>query len=117
MEIEQEARRDQVYRLAPHGRLDAVTVVPLEAVVDEQLAAGHYRLLIDFTHVTYISSSGLRALLRARRQAQVGGGDVVLCALTDRVREVFEMIGFTSIFRIFTNADDAAAALAANVPA
>ena len=112
MNVVQEALSDQVYRIAPHGRLDAVTVPSLEAVVDEHLAAGHVRLIIDLAGVTYISSSGLRALLRARRQAQAGGGDVALCDMSARVTEVFDMIGFNNLFQIFPRATDAAVALA-----
>ena len=77
----------------------------------EHLAAGHIRLVIDLANVTYISSSGLRALLRARRQAQAGGGDVALCDMSARVTEVFDMIGFNNLFRIYPHATDAAVAL------
>jgi anti-anti-sigma factor len=115
--ILQESLPEQVYRLAPQGRLDAVTVPALEAVIDEHIAARHFRLIIDLAEVAYISSSGLRALLRARRQAQSGGGDVALCAMNDRVTEVFEMIGFNSLFRIFATPAEAAAALAKTVSA
>lgn len=117
MDIEQETLPDQVYRLAPHGRLDAVTVIPVESAFDQQVAAGHVRLVIDLTHVTYISSSGLRALLRVRRQAQAAGGDVALCAMHVRVAEVFEMIGFNNLFRIFPDVTTAAAALTTVTPA
>ena len=109
--VAQEALSDQVYRLAPLGRMDAVTVPSFEAVVDEHLTAGHVRLVIDLANVTYISSSGLRALLRARRQAQTGGGDVALSDMSDRVTEVFTMIGFDNLFRIFPHVADAAQAL------
>lgn len=113
MNIIQEALPDQVYRIAPQGRMDAVTVPSLEAVIDEHLTAGHVRLVIDLAAVTYISSSGLRALLRARRQAQAGGGgDVALCDMSARVTEVFDMIGFNNLFRIFPHAAEAAVALA-----
>jgi len=117
MNVLQEALPEQVYRIMPQGRLDAVTVPALEAAIDEQLAARHFRLVIDLSEVAYLSSSGLRALLRARRQAQTGGGDVALCALNERVAEVFEMIGFNSLFRIFATSAEAAAALAKIVPA
>ncbi len=106
-----------VYRLAPQGRLDAVTVPALETAIDEQLAALHYRLIIDLAEVGYMSSSGLRALLRARRQAQLNGGDVVLCAMNERVTEVFEMIGFNNLFKIYATPAEAAVALTKNVTA
>ena len=117
MNVLQETLPGQVYRIVPQGRLDAVTVPALEVAIDEQLNARHFRLIIDLSEVGYMSSSGLRVLLRARRQAQAGGGDVVLCAMSERVTEVFEMIGFTSLFRIFPTAAEAAAALTKNVPA
>ncbi len=111
MNVLQESLPEQVYRIAPQGRLDAVTVPALETAIDEQLAARHFRLIIDLSEVAYMSSSGLRALLRARRQAQAGGGDMALCAMNERVTEVFEMIGFNNLFRIFATAAEAAAAV------
>ena len=117
MNVLQETLPGQVYRIAPQGRLDAVTVPALETAIDEQLTARHFRLIIDLSEVGYMSSSGLRVLLRARRQAQSGGGDVVLCAMNERVTEVFEMIGFNNLFRIFATAAEAAAALAKTVSA
>ncbi len=117
MNVLLESLPERVYRIAPQGRLDAVTVPALEAVIDEQLAARHFRLVIDLSEAAYISSSGLRALLRARRQAQTGGGDVALCAMNERVAEVFEMIGFNNLFRIFATSTEAAAALAKIVQA
>jgi anti-anti-sigma factor len=117
VKIIQAALADEVYRIAPEGRLDAVTVPTLEAVLVEHLDKGHVRLIADLRDVTYISSSGLRALLRARRQAQAGGGDVVLSGLSPRVHEVFEMIGFTSLFRLFDRVEEAAASFANSVAA
>jgi anti-anti-sigma factor len=112
MNINVEALAGQVYAIAPQGRLDAVTVPVLEAAFEAQLDAGHVQLVLDLTGVTYLSSSGLRALLRARKLAQAGMGDVVLCGMTPRVREVFEMIGFTSLFQIFEQAAEATARFA-----
>ncbi len=112
MNILQEPLSHQVVRIVPQGRLDAVTVPSLEAALEDRLAAGTVRLLVDLSEVNYISSSGLRVLLSVRRKAQAGGGDVMLCGMSPRVREVFEMIGFDQLFRVFAQADEAAAALA-----
>lgn len=110
MNIIQESLANTVERIAPDGRLDAITVPALEAVLRDQLGAVRVRLVLDLSAVTYISSSGLRALLQARKQAQAAGGDVVLCGMNPRVREVFEMIGFTSLFKVFDRAAEAAEA-------
>jgi anti-anti-sigma factor len=71
---------------------------------------GQAQLVVDLAAVNYISSSGLRALLTARRQARTRGGDVFLCCLHPRVREIFEMVGFVSVFGIYASRDEAAAA-------
>ena len=104
-----ETRPDHIYYIQPTGRLDAVNVPALEAVFDAHLTAQQWRIVLDLTGVTYLSSSGLRVLLRARKQAQAGGGDVVLCGLTPRVGDVFEIIGFTGLFQVFDQAADATA--------
>ena len=112
MNILQETLNGRLSRVAPQGRLDAVTVPALETLFKTYFDAGRAQIVLDLGAVTYLSSSGLRALLRARKRAQALGGDVVLCGMTPRVREVFEMIGFTSLFRVFERVADAAAALA-----
>lgn len=112
MDILQESLSNRVDRIAPQGRLDAVTVPSLEAVFEHSISSGRVRLVVDLSAVNYISSSGLRALLSVRRQAQANGGDMVLSGMNPRVREVFEMIGFDKLFRIFDRVDEAAAALA-----
>lgn len=86
---------------APQGRLDALTVPKFEEGLRDHLDQGAAYLVVDFGDVTYISSSGLRALLTARRLAKSQGGDVKLARLSPRVYEIFEMVGFTQVFGIY----------------
>jgi anti-anti-sigma factor len=99
-----------VVGIVAEGRLDAATVPTLEQALQRLLSEGQARLVVDLSSVNYISSSGLRALLTARRQARSRGGDVFLCSLHPRVREIFEMVGFVSVFGLYATRDEAAAA-------
>lgn len=99
--------------IAPEGRLDTFTVPAFEAALSEQLDSGRLRLIVSLANVTYVSSSGLRALLSARRRAREAGGDVVLSGLAPRVREIFEMVGFVGLFGIYASVEEAAGALGA----
>jgi anti-anti-sigma factor len=72
--------------------------------------------VVDFGDVTYISSSGLRALLTARRLAKSQGGDVMLCRLSPRVYEIFEMVGFTQVFGIYDSVEAAETAFFSRGP-
>lgn len=86
--------------IAPRGRLDADLALQLTPVLEQLIKEGLYRLIIDFRHTTYVSSSGLRTLLTAVRQTRAHGGDVKLFGLEPQVRRVFSMSGFDLIFPI-----------------
>ena len=92
------------------GRLDAATVPMLEKALQRLLDDAQFRLVVDLNAVSYISSSGLRALLTARRQARVRGGDVHLCQLSSRVRDILEMVGFLAVFGVYDTREQAALA-------
>lgn len=100
----------EVTGVTVEGRLDAATVPTLEQTLQRLLFDGQAKLVIDLADVNYISSSGLRALLTARRQARSRGGNVHLCCLHPRVKEIFEMVGFMSVFGVYATRDEAAAA-------
>jgi anti-anti-sigma factor len=112
--VAQEILEGGVVRVSPQGRLDNFSVPPFEQVLNEHLDSGRAQLVVDLAEVTYVSSSGLRALLSARRRARSAGGDVVLCNMAPRVREIFEMVGFVSLFNICSSLQEAAKLLAAN---
>ncbi len=102
---------EDVWVVEARGRLDANLAPELDAQLTALLAAGHARVIVDFAQVSYISSSGLKTLLVALRTARRQGGDVRLCALSERVREVFVLSGFHKVFAIHATEREAAAAL------
>jgi len=104
---ETEAPQLQIPILMVSGRLDASTVNILEHSMLRSMLTGAKAIIIDMGEVTYISSSGLRVLLSARRQVRERGGDVVLCTLSSNVRDVFDMVGFTVLFRVCGTLDEA----------
>jgi anti-sigma B factor antagonist len=97
----------EIHCVAPQGRLDALSVPEFENDLRSQLSQGSAHIIVNFQDVTYISSSGLRALLTARRIAKNQGGDVKLCQLSLRVYEIFEMVGFTQVFGIYDSLEAA----------
>lgn len=112
MRVTHETLDNAVVAVRVDGRLDAATVSIFEGTLQQLLADKCFRMVINLEGATYISSSGLRALLTARRQARAQGGDVVLCCMSPRVRQVFDMIGFSSVFGIYDDVGQAALAFA-----
>lgn len=87
--------------LAPDGRLDSNSAPTLEQEIgtigsDED---GHH-LLLDFSNVEYISSAGLRVVLKTVKERQAASKSFAVSNMQDHVREVFEISGFDSYVKI-----------------
>jgi anti-sigma B factor antagonist len=100
---------EQVWTIVPRGRIDLPAARAIEDALNELCDTGRARVVVDLTDVVYMASSGLASLLNGLRRARLLKGDVRLAALTDRVREVFEMSGFDQVFTIYPTAAEAVA--------
>lgn len=84
--------------LAPEGRLDTMTSPELEKELNASLE-GADRLILDFSGLVYISSAGLRVLLSAHK-AMAGKGGMTVRNVSEIVREVLDVTGFSDILTI-----------------
>jgi anti-sigma B factor antagonist len=69
-------------------------------------------LLLDFTAVDYIDSSGLATLIEYVREAAPFGGKLALFGLQKKVRTIFDLVRLNELFVISGTADEALAELA-----
>ncbi|HTY15157.1 MAG TPA: STAS domain-containing protein [Methanoregulaceae archaeon] len=104
--------------------VNGVTVVTLMRKFDSDAASevdtalkgimekGGKKIVCDFSSVDYINSTGLRILLSNAKMMTRSGGKLAICSLKPQVRNVFEIAGFTQIFRIFGSCDEAVQNLA-----
>lgn len=99
--------------LTLRGRLDSTTSRALETALSGQLSSGHSLLVLDMREVSYVSSSGLKAILTALRQANRSGGNVALAGLAPRVLEIFQISGFDTLFIIEDSPEAAIVRIAA----
>ena len=79
--------------VAPEGRLDTLSAPELDAHLAKYYPAIS-RLVFDFEKLDYISSAGLRVVLKASSAMQSKGGVTVRHA-NALVRQVFEITGFS----------------------
>jgi anti-sigma B factor antagonist len=93
------------------GNLDTASAGPVEAELMKLIEDNAIQLLVDFTDVPFIASSGLRVLLKTGQTLQANGGKLHICCINDTVREVFEISGFDRIFSLFDSKQDARSAL------
>lgn len=88
-------------------RVDAHTAKEVEAKLNDLVSGGNKRIVCDFSQNDYISSAGLRVFLQMLKIMQKSGGKIVLCSLKPQVKEVFDMAGFSQLFRIFDTEEEA----------
>jgi len=91
---------DGVTALSVTGRVDSGTAPELGQRLQVVVSEPKRRLVVDLTELEYISSAGFRALFIAAKRANETGSRLVLCSLPARVRQLFEVGGFTSLFSI-----------------
>ncbi len=82
------------------GRLDAVAAQETEKAMQPLCECEGKDIIIDCTHLEYISSAGLRIFLRILQNAQGKGQQVFIKNINDTVRAVFAMTGFINIFKL-----------------
>ena len=82
------------------GRLDSTTSPALGERLSGILDAGKARLLVDFSQLEYISSAGFRVLLQAAKRADQNAAKLVLCGVSGKVRQLFDLGGFLDLFSI-----------------
>ena len=103
---------DSVLIVALEGELDAYWAEEAERELWACLERGHYRLVLDLSGLAYLSSAGLRVLLRLHQRITSLGGDLILAAPQPFVQEVLTTSGFDRTFRVFEALDQALAAAA-----
>ncbi len=92
------------------GRLDGAAAPEADESLSG-LIGPQSTLIVDLAGLSYVSSAGLRVLLKLAKQAKGSKARLVLSGVTDGVKEVFEISGFTSIFSIYPDRGQALAAL------
>ena len=90
------------------GRIDASVAPDIEQKLLSLISEGSGKLVTDLSEVWFISSAGLRALLAALKEAKRERGDLRLAGMQGQVQEVFDLTGFSTIFKIYASAEDAA---------
>ncbi len=95
--------------LSVNGRLDTVSSLHFTQVVNEQIAAGYHRLVVDLKKVDFLSSNGIKALAQATQLARQQGGDFRIANARAYVKFVLNLACVDSVIKIFPNVVSATA--------
>jgi anti-sigma B factor antagonist len=77
------------------GNADNFKTLALEAIGDSKA------VILDATMVEFFDSAGMGVLLALHKNVAENGGKFVLAAMSAPILEVFQMIGFDTIFTVY----------------
>lgn len=80
------------------GFLDAHTAPEFERAIQEELDAGRVQIIVDGAQLKYISSAGLGVFMSFIEEIREKGGDIKICGLVPKVRQIFDILGFQAIY-------------------
>ncbi len=92
--------------VAPAGSIDTTTSPVLETHVDAVLRGAPRVIVFDMSGVDYISSAGLRVIIKAKQILAPKGGKVMLVHLRPRVKRVFEIINALPPEAVFESVEE-----------
>jgi anti-sigma B factor antagonist len=98
---------DNTAVIYPKGHLDAHNVERFEKEILRLMGNNIVNILINCKELNYISSAGMGIIMGYLDEIREKGGDIKLSCLSDRVFEIFDLVGFTEIYDFLDNEDSA----------
>lgn len=90
------------------GRVDSITAAKLDAEL-AKIVNENKNIVLDLKDVVYMSSAGVRAIVRALQSAQKSAGGVKLAGIRESVMQVFQIVGMMEMMQSYPNVDEAVA--------
>lgn len=88
------------------GRLDAASSPQLEKIINSIIDTGHFKFVLNFEGIDYLSSAGMRLMLSVSKKLKHLEGKVVACCLDDEVMDVIKMAGFHQVLEIYPTEEE-----------
>lgn len=98
MSLNIEKNFSDVNTIVLSGRLDTVTAPQLEAEL-EKILSNSDTIVLDMANLEYISSAGLRVILKAQKVMNTKG-TMKLIHVGESIMEVFDITGFSDFLNI-----------------
>ncbi len=106
MKISQDRISDVVI-CVPEGEVNISNSPELRKRFDELINKSEKKVLVDFSAISYIDSSGLATLIELYQRLKKIGGRMRFCSMEEKVRNTFEITKLNKLFEIFPGRQEA----------
>jgi anti-sigma B factor antagonist len=97
----------EVSKIYLRGYLDAHTAPSLENTFLNLINNQRYKIVVNFQDLAYISSAGLGVFMAFIEKVRENSGDIKLSSMTDKVFNIFDLLGFPLLYEIYNSEDEA----------
>jgi len=91
------------------GRVDSDSAPELETALTKLLNDGRNKIVLNLQSVDFLSSAGLRAIVRAYQGAKKSGGDVRLAAVSEPIEVILRTVGMMQMLKMYPTDQEAMA--------
>lgn len=95
----------------PYGRMDFNALMEFGSLMTQTIQAGAKKILLDFSDLEYLSSSGIRTIVDCQKQVEAKKGILAFCALNSQIKELFQVVQLDKVFKIYPSEFEALDAL------
>jgi len=88
------------------GRVDSATAGTLDAEL-EKLISVNKRVVLDLQNVDFLSSAGVRAIIKGLKTAKKSRHSVKLAAIPDHIAEVMKTLGMMELMQVYPSVEEA----------
>ena len=92
-----------------NGRVDSDTAPEFDNALSNLLNNNRNKIILNLQGVEFLSSAGLRAMVKVLKGAQSSGGDVRLAAVSQPIEVILRTVGMMQMFKMFSTSEEAAA--------
>jgi anti-anti-sigma factor len=83
------------------GSLDAETAPKFDSKIKGEIEKGAKKIVCNMESLDYIASAGLGVLIGANDTLSKQGGEIRISSMNDKIKKIFKLLGFISLFKIF----------------
>lgn len=93
------SQKGNIFEIQVSGRLDAYWSGLLDTEIEKAVHSGKHKIALDTSAVEYISSAGLRILLKTNNRLKSLGGKFIIKNPSANVIDILNLTGFGDLFR------------------
>ncbi len=102
----QTEQEEEFYIIKVEGEVDASSSIYLDNKIGEVIKS-HKKILVNCKDLKYISSAGLGVFMSYIHEMEEGEIRMVLFGLSDKVRNVFQILGLDQLIKMVESKEDA----------